>query len=162
MNLLTGDLLPWIYTLAWVLASIALAGWDRVGWSGGLFERWMRLRDRRAPIAAILLVSGYSALALTAVILLLGLPQEAPAPLLVLLLSLNAGLLLWRLLVRAACVTRHYGWREGVRSIPRMVISNIIAMMAARRAMFRYVTMLRSGEVHWDKTDHSFPATKNP
>ena len=30
----------------WV-PGIALAGWDRLGWSGGLAERWMRLRDRQ-------------------------------------------------------------------------------------------------------------------
>ena len=34
------------------LGGIALAGWDRLGWSGGLGERWMRMRDRRGPLAA--------------------------------------------------------------------------------------------------------------
>lgn len=137
---------------------IALAGWDRVGWTGSLFERWMRLRDRRAPLAAVLLVCGYAALVLTVLISLLGLPQAAPGQLLTLLLLANAGLLLWRLIIRAVCVTRHYGWREGLRSMPRMVTSNIVAMMAARRAIAGYLRMLRSGEVHWDKTAHSFPA----
>lgn len=28
---------------------IALQGWDRLGWHGGIGERWMRLRDRRGP-----------------------------------------------------------------------------------------------------------------
>ena len=35
------------------LGGIALAGWDRLGWSGGIGERWMRLRDRRGPLAAL-------------------------------------------------------------------------------------------------------------
>jgi adsorption protein B len=44
---------------------IALAGWDRVGWRGNIFECWMRLRDRRAPLAAMLLLCAYGALVLT-------------------------------------------------------------------------------------------------
>ena len=43
------------------LGGIALNGWDRLGWTGGWGERWMRMRDRRGPIAAMLLLSGYSA-----------------------------------------------------------------------------------------------------
>ncbi len=31
------------------MTGIALAGWDRLGWAGGLAERWMRLRDRQSP-----------------------------------------------------------------------------------------------------------------
>jgi len=43
------------------LGGIALAGWDRLGWRGGLGERWMRMRDRRGPLAALLLICGYAA-----------------------------------------------------------------------------------------------------
>ena len=43
------------------LGGIALTGWDRLGWSGGIGERWMRLRDRRGPLAAVLLVAAYLA-----------------------------------------------------------------------------------------------------
>ena len=43
------------------LGGIALAGWDRLGWSGGLGERWMRMRDRRGPLAALLLLAGLRA-----------------------------------------------------------------------------------------------------
>ncbi len=43
------------------LGGIAFAGWDRLGWSGGLGERWMRLRDRRGPLAALLIVAAYLA-----------------------------------------------------------------------------------------------------
>ena len=42
------------------LGGIALAGWDRLGWSGGLGERWMRMRDRRGPLAALLLLAAYA------------------------------------------------------------------------------------------------------
>jgi bacteriophage N4 adsorption protein B len=37
------------------MTGIALSGWDRLGWSGGLAERWMRLRDRQSVLAALLL-----------------------------------------------------------------------------------------------------------
>ena len=37
------------------MTGIALAGWDRLGWSGGLAERWMRLRDRQSLLAALVL-----------------------------------------------------------------------------------------------------------
>lgn len=140
----------------WIVG-IALAGWDRVGWRGGVFENWMRLRDRRAPFAALLLLSGYTALFLTVLLQVFGADIEPVGILLWSLLLLNGMLLLWRMLIRALCVARHYGWREGLWSIPRMVVSNIIAMMAARRAIFAYTRMLRTGRVHWDKTDHSFP-----
>ncbi|HEU0133656.1 MAG TPA: glycosyl transferase family protein, partial [Allosphingosinicella sp.] len=30
------------------MTGIALSGWDRLGWSGGAVERWMRLRDRQS------------------------------------------------------------------------------------------------------------------
>ena len=43
------------------LGGIALTGWDRLGWSGGLGERWMRMRDRRGPLAAVLLLAAYGA-----------------------------------------------------------------------------------------------------
>src|SRR5438309_5612355 len=43
------------------LGGIALSGWDRLGWSGGVGERWMRMRDRRGPLAAMLLLSAYAA-----------------------------------------------------------------------------------------------------
>ena len=46
------------------IGGIALAGWDRLGWSGGIGERWMRMRDRRGPLAALLLLAGYVALLL--------------------------------------------------------------------------------------------------
>jgi len=43
------------------MVGIALAGWDRLGWSGGLAERWMRMRDRQSALAALLLLAAYGA-----------------------------------------------------------------------------------------------------
>lgn len=141
------------------LGGIALAGWDRLGWSGGLGERWMRLRDRRGPLAALLLVAAYSAAFLWSQIWLaeaLGAPIHARLdPLLVSLLIVNAWLLAWRVLMRACFTAWVYGAGEGLRSIPRLVVGNVIAMLAAGRALALH---LGGGATRWDKTRHIFPA----
>ncbi len=143
------------------MVGIALAGWDRLGWSGGLAERWMRLRDRQSLLAALVLGTAYLALILYGVLIgieTLGGCEIGPfSPVLNLLIATNSALLLWRLAMRFGFVARTYGWREGLRALPRTVTANIIAMMAARRALARYAGMLRTGALTWDKTAHVFP-----
>src|SRR5690349_12151662 len=79
------------------LGGIALAGWDRLGWNGGIGERWMRMRDRRGPLAAVLLLCAYAAALLWSQIWLaeaLGAPIHARFdPTLATLLTINAWLL---------------------------------------------------------------------
>jgi adsorption protein B len=144
------------------MVGIALSGWDRLGWSGGLAERWMRLRDRQAVLASLLLFAGYAALALWTLLFVIraftGFEPRPISPALAHLLQLNLILLCWRLAMRFTFVTRAYGWREGLRSVPRVLVSNIIAMMAARRAVFRYLSYRKAGSPAWDKTAHAFPA----
>ena len=144
------------------MAGIALAGWDRLGWRGGLAERWMRLRDRRSVLAALVLFAAYVALVLWGALYALELfAGHAMAPIpafLSVLLTINLGLLVWRLAMRFGFVARVYGWREGLFSLPRVVIANIIAMLAARRAVTRYLIGRRTGASVWGKTAHAFPA----
>ncbi|MEG3087556.1 glycosyl transferase family protein [Sphingomonas sp. PB4P5] len=146
----------------WMIG-IALAGWDRIGWSHARDWRdhWMRMRDRRAPLAVLVLVAAY--LAATLWLLSAALhgasgvsipPLIEPLPT---LLSVNASLLLWRLSVRAAFTWRTYGKRQAAWSVPRAFVGNIVAMVAAQRALLRYVGMLRGAAPRWDKTDHLFP-----
>ena len=141
------------------LGGIALSGWDRLGWSGGLGERWMRMRDRRGPLAALLLLAAYGAALLWSQIWLaeaLGAPIKARlSPSLITLLTINGWLLGWRVLMRAGFTTAAYGWGEGVRSVPRLVVGNVIAMLAAARAVSLH---LGGGASRWDKTRHIFPA----
>jgi adsorption protein B len=140
------------------LGGIALSGWDRLGWSGGLGERWMRMRDRRGPLAALIMVAAYTAALLWSQLWLaeaLGAPIEARLdPRLVTLLLINGWLLAWRVLMRATFTASAYGWREGLRSIPRLVVGNVIAMLAAARALSIH---LGGGARTWDKTRHIFP-----
>lgn len=144
------------------IAGISLSGWDRLGWSGGLAERWMRLRDRQAPLAALLLLAGYAALALwlllAALRLALGVGGPPVPPLLAALAAANAGLLAWRLALRCAFTASAYGWREGLRAAPRAAVGNAVAVLAAGRALRRYLAWRATGRAPWGKTAHIFPA----
>jgi adsorption protein B len=140
------------------LGGIALTGWDRLGWSGNLGERWMRLRDRRGPLAAILLIAGYVAALLWAQLWIaeaLGASVQARmGPVLVTLLTINAWLLAWRILMRACFTASAYGVRQGLMAIPRLVVGNVVAILAALRALSLH---LGGGARRWDKTRHIFP-----
>lgn len=143
------------------IAGIALSGWDRLGWRGGIAERWMRLRDRQAPLAALLLVIAYSTFLAMPLLALAsdwaGHPVLLITPPLVTLMTIAAGLLVWRLLMRFAFVARSYGVVEGLRAVPRVIVSNAIAILAAREALGRYARTRRTGTADWGKTTHVFP-----
>ena len=145
------------------MTGIALAGWDRMGWSGGWAEAWMRLRDRQSLLAAALLFAGYLALALWLVLKIReGATGIGPEPLpsgLSTLVAVNMALLAWRLAMRAGFTASLYGWKEGFRAIPRAAVSNCVAILAAASALARYRSMRKSGgRPHWGKTAHVFPA----
>jgi adsorption protein B len=146
------------------MTGIALSGWDRLGWAGGAAERWMRLRDRQSLLAATLLVAGYLALALWLVLKAWqGAGGEGPMPLpatLSVLVAVNLALLGWRLALRAGFTAAAYGWREGLRAVPRMAIGNAVLILAAASALARYRALRRGGRPRWDKTAHIFPAAQ--
>jgi adsorption protein B len=145
------------------MTGIALAGWDRVGWAQGLAfgDHWMRMRDRRGPIAVLVLAAAYAALVCWGVARgLHELTGTAPAPIAVgldTLLRVNALLLGWRMVTRLLCTRACYGWRQGLWSLPRAVLGNYIALLAGRRAFGQYLKMLLGAPPRWDKTDHVFP-----
>lgn len=145
------------------MTGIALAGWDRIGWSRALDWRdhWMRMRDRRAPLAVLVLFVAYGALVAWGASLLAhafaGSAAAAPSDATLRLLQLNGALLAWRLTCRAAATGAAYGWREALWSLPRALVSNYVALLAARRAMTAYVRSLRGAALQWDKTRHVFP-----
>jgi bacteriophage N4 adsorption protein B len=141
----------------WVLG-IALQGWDRVGWDGGPIERWMRIRDRRGPLTALVLLAGYALVLLTGVMgmaVVSGVSQPVPlTPLLKGLLIANALILVWRLVTRFAFTAREYGTIEGLLAVLRLPLANVIAIIAGRRAVMRYAGTLRGHAAAWDKTEH--------
>ncbi|MBU0670067.1 MAG: glycosyl transferase family protein [Alphaproteobacteria bacterium] len=137
---------------------IALQGWDRLGWSGGILRIWMKLRDRQGPFAALLLALAYLLVLGSGLIAIAGwfglfLPAKA-SPLLTAMLVICGIAFVWRALIRALFTSREFGWREGLFAILRIPVSNGIAIMAGRRALMAYVATLRGAEAKWDKTDH--------
>jgi len=141
----------------WVLG-ISLQGWDRVGWSGGLIETWMRARDRRGPLTALVLLVGYVLVLLTGLMGVLVLAGFAPpirvTPLLAAVLAANALAFAWRIGMRFAFTAREYGVGEGLWAIARLPLANVIAIIAGRRAVFAYIAALMGRAAAWDKTEH--------
>jgi adsorption protein B len=137
---------------------IALQGWDRLGWGDGPLETWMRLRDRRGPLTALVLFTAYLLLALAAVLSLanwlgFGRPWE-PSGFLLLVLWANLASFVWRAAMRFAFTAREYGWSEGLWALARLPFANVITIMAGRRACAAYTMSLLGRRVRWDKTEH--------
>jgi len=142
---------------------IAFQGWDRLGWEGSLVERWMRLRDRRGPLAGLVLASGYlffliiTFLWLTSLLGWVDMPK--PGAMLQVILLVNVASFLWRAAWRFAFTTQEYGVVEGFTAILRIPFANVITIIAGRRALAAYLRSLNGHAPVWDKTEHrSHPA----
>ena len=137
---------------------IALHGWDRMGWRSGAAEMWMRLRDRRGPLSALVLLAGYTLLVLAVIGVSLrqqgfggGLELDG---LMLVLLYANLASFAWRALMRLAFTAREHGLAEGLLAVLRIPVANVINIMAGLRALWSYGRQLRGAAVLWDKTDH--------
>ncbi|AKM06433.1 glycosyl transferase family protein [Pelagerythrobacter marensis] len=141
----------------WVFG-IAFQGWDRLGWKGAPAEVWMRLRDRRGPFNALLLAIAYGVLIMAgagSLAELLGFgARPRLSPLLSALLWANFAFLGWRCAFRFGFTAREFGAAEGVRAVLRLPLANIVAIMAARRALLAYIRSLGGAVPRWDKTEH--------
>jgi hypothetical protein len=148
------------------MTGIALAGWDRTGWGKprAVADHWMRMRDRRAPLAVVILAVGYLAVPIWLASSLLHLRADGASPyangaypIAFWLLVANGALLAWRLGARMVFTGRSYGLREAFWAVPRFLVGNLVSLIAAPRAVFVYVGMLRGAAPVWDKTRHEFP-----
>ena len=145
---------------------IALQGWDRLGWSWSVrgVELWMALRDRRGPLNALVLAAAYLLLLIDGVLLAFSRsgaipPHPTSLSLKLMLLACLLGVI-WRSAVRFAFTAREYGLVEGIQSIARIPVANVITIIAGRRALVAYFRSLQTGRVVWDKTVHdSHPAS---
>jgi adsorption protein B len=142
------------------LTGIALAGWDRIGWGGNIVQKWMLFQDRKSIFGTIVVIAGYICLLLTAFLAAAQAQELYQPPALradaIILLWLNSAFLLWRLGVRAWCVAALYGPKEALLSVPRSIVSNVIAIMAMRRACTNYLRHCLGAPLTWDKTAHHF------
>ena len=145
------------------MTGIALAGWDRTGWArkGSIGEHWMRMRDRRATLAIPVLAIAYLALIAWGLSLAAHLATGTPVPMPQgaphWLLAANGALLMWRIAIRASFTGAAYGRIEAMLSVPRLLVANLVALLAARRALAIYLPTLRGQRPVWDKTAHHFP-----
>ena len=138
---------------------IAFQSWDRLGWNRRPVDFWMRLRDRRGPLAALVMAVAYLLLVLVSLGWLghlAGLHAARDAsPILIALLAINLAAFAWRAAWRFAFTAREYGWIEGLRAVLRIPVANVIAIMAGRRALAGYVASLAGRAPGWDKTRHT-------
>jgi len=143
---------------------IALQSWDSVGWTGSLIETWMRARDRRGPFTALVLLTGYSLLVLTALLFAASeaglLPEQRLTPMLRVLLAANFAAFVWRTVWRFGFTVQSYGLAEGLRAILRIPLTNVIAIIAGRRAVTAYIQVLLGRAIEWNKTPHGLHPTR--
>lgn len=137
---------------------IACQGWDRIGWCGPMRNRWMAVRDRRMPLVALVLTATYLAMVLGAAVQALALAGLGPGlrveRVLTGLSALCMAGLVWRALLRGLFTARDHGLHEGALAVLRIPVANVIAILAARRALFAYARALLGAPVRWDKTVH--------
>jgi adsorption protein B len=137
---------------------IALQGWDQLGWLTSPVEIWMAFRDRRAPLTALVLACAYFLLAIEIVLNIarhFGVPGMLPPhPAVAMLAWFSMVAFGWRAGVRVISTTHEYGLREGLLSLPRIPVSNAIAITATARAMWAYACSFGRSGPRWDKTAH--------
>lgn len=150
----------------WV-CGITLQTWAQIGWKGSLPVLYCLWRDRKAPFTNALLAAAYMLLLYvvgrTLVATMTGSNWSAASffaegALLTLLVGFNLGTMTWRAFMKFWLVQRLYGWAHGAMSLPRLVTSNVIAILATARAISQYIGHLWTGQpLRWLKTTHAFP-----
>ena len=150
----------------WVLG-IGLQSWEQIKWPDTLAARYLLLRDRKSTVTAFINVLAYF-LVLQFLIVEIGIAtgwwrvfypslfaENSPWRVLI---YLNAVSLVIRCGHRIYFTTSLYGWRHGLMSVPRMVVSNFVNFMAVARAWRLFLSYLFRGKaLVWDKTMHDFP-----
>src|SRR3546814_18149881 len=103
----------------------------------------MRMRDRRAPLAVLVLATAYLALGAwgmgAALHWLTGIPPPPLAPLLHVLLSINAILLAWRLVIRGSFTALAYGRCEDLWADRKSVVSGMCVSVRVARGGRRII-----------------------
>lgn len=151
----------------WV-TGIALQGWQKHGWCGGLRQIYWLWRDRKGlagnPLTVVSNLMFLWGLAGWAESRARGgawrlpgaIPPEAQA-----LLAASLLLPLAHLGVRMVCVGRLYGWRFAAGVPPRTVWANWINCAATLTALWRYsAARLRRRPLAWQKTRHAYPCAE--
>lgn len=154
------------------ICGITMQTWAQLGWKGSLPVLYCLWRDRKAPLMNITLLLGYTLLlyilARSTVALIFGWDFSAAdiipwGSALGIIVTFNLAMMLWRALVKFSLVRALYGWRQGLMSAPRLIVSNIINVAATGRAAWQFSYHLWTKEpLRWLKTTHAFPSIIEP
>jgi adsorption protein B len=145
------------------ITGIALQTWRQIGWQGPAAVRYCLWRDRKVIATNSLLLGAYALIGVFA----LGSgfsPSNMdtfvpPHSLLWWLLAFNMFVLVWRASMKMTFVGRLYGLGHAFASVPRLVVMNLIGLVATGRAIKQYAHHLWTGEpLRWAKTAHEFPS----
>jgi len=175
VNVSTWAFFPQVFSAAvrqrsrWLIG-ICLQSWRSYGWHGSLRLRLMLYRDRKAVITNIVNALAYIVLIYVLLYELTDWALRAYGTLeplvkrgtvLWYIVLSDTALMLWRFLHRFLSVSRVYGRRAALLSIPRLPVGNIINFAATVRALHQFFRANRKKEqVAWDKTEHEFPTIK--
>jgi adsorption protein B len=150
----------------WILG-ITLQTWEQIGWQGPAEVRYCLFRDRKALFTSALLFGAYLLLVAIGVRSGAACFSGAPGGLDALwppgsplrwILRINLCMLAWRVGTKAWLVRRLYGTVQALLSAPRMVLGNVISLLAVTRAVSQYVGHRITGApLRWLKTAHVFP-----
>jgi adsorption protein B len=145
---------------------IAFQGWEQLGWKGDLLTRYMFFHDRKGIVTSLFSVIAYVVLlnfVLLAVLEKTGhaLPASVHfatnGPWIAPLLWVNTFMLVARAGQRVHFVSKLNGPLQGMLSVPRMFVNNMINFYAVCRAWRIYLGHLVSGKpIAWDKTSHTY------
>ncbi|RQS62500.1 glycosyl transferase family protein [Burkholderia sp. Bp8963] len=149
----------------WIVG-IAFQGWEQLGWKGNLLTRYLFFHDRKGIVTSLFSVIAYGVLINFAALAALqrsGYVIPANAPVVTLgdwinpLLWVNTAMLFARVGQRYHFVSKLNGPVQGLLSIPRIFVNNLINFYAVCRAWRIYIGHLASGKpIAWDKTSHTY------
>jgi adsorption protein B len=150
------------------ITGVAFQGWEQMGWQGDWIHKYLYLRDRKGIFTSFVGLLAYFVafnLLLLYVARLAGhdylrfLWMSDTDGLLFLLFEMNFWLFVNRVGQRVFFVFRLNGLEQGLLSIPRMVVSNVINFFAVCRAWKLFLTYFITGKrIAWDKTQHIYPS----
>lgn len=150
----------------WVMG-IALQGWERHGWQGGLIDKYWFWRDRKGLIGNTLslvtnLISLYAlvtwaAARLGGTVWALGQASFPAHSDWLFASTLSLGIL--QVAVRMFCTGRVYGCLFALGVPVRAVYANCVNSTATLSALYRYTLgRLKNRQHAWLKTEHAYPA----
>lgn len=152
------------------LIGICLQSWWNIGWTGNLRFRFTLYRDRKAVVTNIVNALAYFVFLYVVAyeVARRGWAGDSLLPAIVSttdpvwpVIVANTVLMFWRFFQRAQSVGKIYGWAQGLFSILRYPISNLINSYATARGIVQFSLALHQKRtIQWDKTSHAFPVSE--